>query len=103
MLLKSDQKKLTFALSFRLRCCGTQLNFFVGKILDFVERGSLTHPRSVGVVKRQSVCGSYMTSVFMNILQGRGQKGRGWGGRNERWGRAKTSVRYALQPAESRN
>ena len=70
MLLKSDKKKLPFTPSLRLRCCGTQLNFFVGKILEFIERGSLTPPISVGAMKRRSVCGSYMMSVFMDSMQG---------------------------------
>ena len=55
MLLKGDKKRLPFEISFRLRRGGTQLSFFVGEILDFIERGSLTPPRSVGALKRRSV------------------------------------------------
>ena len=46
------------------------MSFFVGKILDFIERGSLTHPKSVGALKRRNVSRSYMTSVFMVCMQG---------------------------------
>ena len=70
-------------ISFRLRYDGTQLSFFVFKILDLVERLSLASQRSVCSLKRRSVSESHMTSGFLGSLQGAGSE-VGEGGQRER-------------------
>ena len=58
----------------------------MGKFLDFIERGGHTHPRSVREVQRRSVFGSYMTSVFIDSIQG-AESMVGLGGKGERGAR----------------
>ena len=53
------------------------------KILNFIERGSLSPPRSVCALKRTSVSESHMTSGFIGSLQGAWSE-VGEGGQRER-------------------